>query len=331
MCFSKISRLLIFKILFIKFLFGSFNSVIFCQNYEKYYSYTDRARLAYRAGNLQLADSCFESAFKGFQGFSNDYFSALEIKNKLYGYIDTNLMILYVGSGVSKIDFKFDLKVLGVQKNKFYDALYKKYRPKRSVKGLRFAVLMIRDQLNRSKNLKWLSKNADAKNALRLKKLISTKPELFDRNNIGWYPMSNLETLLMHQGNWDDAQLIFYKIRDFVSEGKIPKYVLLSMVHRSSMVNGALFTYDENSDSLIVRNNDLMCDSLYYFSNVHGNELRVRRNGIQYLPPLHPSLDTAEVNQIRKFIFQLDIETSFPDSLYILCTEEEYCNFFIKK
>lgn len=297
----------------------------YAQSYERYYQLTDLGRYHYLKNNLERADSCFNLAFSEFAGFDNDYSFALRIKKKLYNFADTSLVVKMIECGDNFINYKYCLKQLGLKNDKYFLKLHKKHRPKRTLRGHRFSVLMFRDQLSRSRHFKWMAKNADAKNAIKLQKLITRKPELFDRNNMGWYQNSMLEILLMHQGNWNDAQLLFYDIRKFVEEGKIERFVLLSMLHRSSLFNAALFTVDENGDSLVVASNDLICNGRLFYNNIYGRELWVRQDGVFYLAPLHPSLDTVAVNELRNFIFQSDLDISFPDSLFVFCTEEEFC------
>jgi hypothetical protein len=302
----------------------------FSQSYERYYNLTDLGRYHYRLQNLEMADSCFNQAFQEFVGFENDYFFALNLKKKLHNSIDTNLVVSMIECRVNILNYRYNLEHLGIQDDIYFKKLYKKHRPKKTLRGHRFSVLMLRDHRSRSKHFRWMAKNVDSKNAVKLQKLISRKPELFDRNRIGWYATDMLEILLMHQGNWDDAQLIFYDVRKFVAEGKIERHVLLSMLHRSSLFNGVLFKYDENTDSLFTTTNDSICGNRIFYNNVYGRELMIFRDGVYYLQPIHPSLDTTDVNRLRKFIFQADIKTAFPDSVFVFCTEEEFCGLLNK-
>jgi hypothetical protein len=297
------------------------------QDYTQYYKWVNQAKYYSLNKEIQKADSVYSLTFQLYNGFSDDYSHAMFVRNSLTGKIDTSYFISMVRNGELWRNAKYDLKRMGVEIAKPFKKLYRKNKYKKTISGFPIIRLMVRDQLYRSKNFRFLVRgDADSINALKIEKLLIKKPELFDRTKAGPIATAFLEPLLTHQSNWRYTQRIFFQIREKAKEGKLDPLPLIEMIHRASVFDGTFFHLE--NDSLVYelnRNKAICIQPSIYYSIVQGKIMRYYSNDKVMLMPLHPDYTSEQINRLRAYLFQPDLQMSFPKAHYTTMTTEEFC------
>jgi hypothetical protein len=305
------------------------------QDYTPYYKLVNLAQMADLNNHFAEADSFYEEAFQSYNGFSEDYAAALRTRYKIQSIIDTTYFKGLVQNGELWRNVKYELERMHVENFKPFKKLYRKHKLRKTVNGSPINRLLWRDQLSRSRNLQFLTRqNSDSINAIRLSKLLVKKPELFDRTKTGFITTSILSVLLTHQGRWENASTIFYAIREKVKEGKISPDVLTAMIHRASAFEGTLFFWNKEADSLEVElegNKQICKESQIHYSIIHGKELRSFEKNCIKLMPLNPEYTVHQINDLREYLFLLDIESAFPKMYFEELTEAEFCTKWTMK
>ena len=303
------------------------------QDFSKYYQYVDS--IEYYSSldiiNSDIAsDNLYRKCFEEYRAFPGMYSSALITSYKVHNKLCDSLIVAFFRAGAFYTNLVYELEKNHINFSK--KALKKlkrrgrKLKTKSTVSGFPIYRMIIKDQFSRRKSTSQIQR-VDSLNAVKLRKLLKAKPDLFNYQKTGPLTSVILEILLFH-GEWKNIEPIQKEIHDLIKKGHINRNVLAYLIERNAVSDAYEFRLDSLQNKVVATKNlaDSACHG-YYSSIAYewGGVFDSTKNS-RILPPLHPKLKIDEINTLRKYLFLSDLNLLYATKKYASAkTVEEYC------
>jgi len=316
-----------------------FKSIIFSQDYSNYYKYIDSVEYFNSLNtneSFEKSNELYKKCFSEYVAFPNDYVSAFFLNYKVNGQICDSLVIAAFRERSSYINFKLDLEKNKIQYSKKQIKKLKrkgkKIRTPKSQSGFVVYRMLLRDQIARRGNSDKKIQKVDSLNALKIRKLIKKKPDLFNYKKTGFLTAALLQILIFH-GEWKNIEPIQNELHDLIKKGHIDRFCLAYLIERNAVGTDMVFRLDTVSNSIYntIQKVDSICLG---YSNIgfEWGSVYDKTRKIHVLPPFYPNLTIEDINRLRKYLFLSDLDLMFKTKKYILAESvEEYCRLLEEK
>jgi|SRR5690554_4108110 len=300
----------------------------FAQDYTRYYQLIDSAKYFIANEDYAKGDYYYQEGLNSYRGFPNDYNQAILNNYFVYNKIDSDLIKTGFSNGLLFRDLKYSLdKNNAPYSKRKLKKIYRKNKLKKKKGSLPVYFTLIRDQRTRSKKNDDMVK-ADSITGEKLKKWMIEKAYLFNRFKTSFLGSEMIGVLMLHSG-WENLKSLQDSIYNLTKKGLIHRDVFGSIIERSALYGGYIFTID-SQDKISGRQGgeNAMCNGLSY-SNIfvgYGGIRNEERQGI-ILPPIHPSFSEESINKLRNHLFYSDVSLLFENPRYLKVSEEEYCQY----
>lgn len=304
-----------------------FLSNSYAQDYSAYYQHIDSAKYFKRIHNYKLSDSLYALSFRDFRGFPDDYLNAVNVHYKFTHQLNKTYITQGFENGLLLRELYDELRTDSISYSKReLKKLHRKHRVRKSINVYPIARMLLRDAWARmrSKNVE----KADSINALKMAKLLSTKPELFNRHKTGYIWSSMLNIIILHS-QWKRTESLFNSWKDMVKKGYLDREPLYTLIDRNSLQYGYLFHIDSASNKIIGEENGNLpiCPHYIFHSNLGQFYYYRRTINKNLLVPLNPTISTMQLNKLRHYLFLPSIELFLKTNPTLtICTEEEFCS-----
>jgi hypothetical protein len=328
---SKRIPLKIILIIILSFYIGS-KSI--AQDFTNFYIYIDSIEY-YNSINTvnsdKKSDNLYRKCFNEYRAFPGVYSSAIITSFKANNSLCDTLIVAAFREGALKQNIKYDLDKNGIHYSKRnLNKLKRKGKKQQSRKINAFPIyrMIVKDQFARTRRkVKQNIQQTDSLNAIKLRELLKTKPDLFNRNRTTPLAAMLLEILLFH-GDWKNIEPIQTELYELTKKGFISRNVLAYLIERNAISDGYEFRIDPIQKKIISTKNlaDSVCHGYYSSIAYEWGGIRDTSKNRIVLPPLHPNLRIEEVNDLRHFLFLSDLNLLYKTGKYYSAkTVEEYC------
>ncbi|RYM32370.1 hypothetical protein ERX46_13895 [Brumimicrobium glaciale] len=304
----------------------------FAQDYTRYYQLIDSAKYFIANEDYVKGDYYYQEGLNSYSGFPNDYDKAILNNYVLHNKLNFYLIKSGFSNGLLYRDLKYSLEQYNVPYSKRkLKKIYRKNKLKKKKSALPVHFAMIRDQRSRSKKNGDISK-ADSITGVKLKKWMVKKPHLFNRFETNYYSSEMIGILMIHSG-WKNLESVQDKIYSLTKKGLIHRDVFGSIIERSALYDGYIFTIDSVNQKIAARQNleSRLCNDTYYSNIFVGyGGLRDSERQATILPPIHHLFSEEEINKLRNHLFFSDVSLLYGNPRYLKVSTEEYCDFMEK-
>ncbi|PWH85926.1 hypothetical protein [Brumimicrobium oceani] len=289
-----------------------------------YYKLIDSAQHFIANEDFAKGDSFYHKGLNSYRVVPNDYDKAILNNYIVHNKLDFDLIKTGFYNGLK---YSLDNYNPPYSKRKI-KKIYRKNKLKKKKGSLPVYYTLIRDQRSRSKKNGDIVK-ADSITGVKLKKWIVEKPHLFDRFQTSFLGSEMIGTLVIHSG-WNNLESVQDSIYSLTKKGLIHRDVFGSIIERSALYNGCVFTIDSENQKIEERRDleTMLCNYIYY-SNIfvgYGGMRDVERQAL-ILPPIHPSFTEESINKLRNHLFYSDVSMLYGSPRYLKVSAEEYCDF----
>ncbi len=311
----------------------------YSQDYSNYYKYIDSIEYFNSLNtkeSFEKSNELYKKCFSEYVAFPQDYEAAFFLNYKVNGEICDSLVIASFRERMSYINFKFKLEKNKIEYSKRQIKKLKrrgkKLRTPKSQSGFIVFRMLLRDQIARRGNSDKKIQKVDSLNAIKIRKLIYKKPDLFNYKKTSLLTATFLQILIFH-GEWKNIEPIQKELHDKIKKGQMDRSVLAYLIERNAVGTNQVFRLDTVSNIIYtsIQIEDSICLGYsnigYEWGSVYDETRKLR-----VLSPFYPNLEIEDINRLRNYLFLSDLDLMFKTKKYILATSvEEFCELLEEK
>lgn len=305
----------------------------FAQDFTRYYQLIDSAKYFIANEDYAKGDYYYQEGLNSYRGFPDDYGKAILNNYVVHNKLNFYLIKTGFSNGLKSRDLRRSLEQNNVPYSKRkIKKIYRKNKLKKQKGSFPVYYTLIRDQRSRSKKNGDMVE-ADSITGEKLKKWLVEKPHLFNRFQTSFLGSEMIGILMIHSG-WKNLESVQDSIYSLTKKGLIHRDVFGSIIERSALYNGYVFTIDSENQKVAARQGleTMLCNTAYY-SNIfvgYGGMRDAERQAI-IMPPIHPSFSEESINKLRNHLFYSDVSLLYGNPYYLKVSDKEYCDFKEKR
>jgi len=275
----------------------------------------------------------YNTCFKQFKGFYDDYEAAICYTYQTKNKIDDSLFIQAFEAGSSFF-------MLYMESHRFVPfplvktyRLYRKHKTKKTNATFPILRMIYKDQKYRKKDISWRKKhNIDSLNAQKLIYWAKFEPERFNRFKSGIATQNLLGVIIFHDG-WRYLHPIQKELMEFTRKGWLNRDVMAYLVERDGVMGQNYFKIQGDSLTFVHDTTHFYCDGKQLpYSNIDYFFMGVdKQENIRYFAPINPIISSLEMEELRRFLMLPSTDFLYKmNPTYKRISIEEFCNYYKK-